>query len=67
MSQLLLKNSSKNTAATWVMCTGEGGIIEPIYVETTVTVYPYPVAVDYDRNRVSKNGDATVKIDTKQQ
>ena len=54
--------ASKNTAATWVMCTGTGGIIEPIYVETKVTAYPYPLTVDYDTNRVVKAGKATVRI-----
>lgn len=54
--------ASKNTAATWVMCTGEMGNIEPIYVETKVTTYPYPVDVDYDKNRVTKAGKATVNI-----
>jgi hypothetical protein len=54
--------ASKNTAATWVMCLGEAGNIEPIYVETKVTVYPGPVTVDYDKNRVTRSGAATVLI-----
>ena len=54
--------ASKNTAATWVMCTGAVGIIEPIYVETKVTAYPYPVTVDYDTNRVVKAGKSSVRI-----
>lgn len=54
--------ASKNTAATWVMCLGEAGTIEPVYVETKVTVYPGPVKVDYDNNRVSRSGAATVLI-----
>ena len=54
--------ASKNTAATWVMCLGEVGTIEPIYVETKVTVYPGPVLVDYDANRVTRSGAATVLI-----
>jgi hypothetical protein len=54
--------ASKNTAATWVMCVGGAGTIEPIYVETKVTVYPYSVVVDYDKNRVRKTGKATVTI-----
>jgi len=57
--------ASKNTAATWVMCAGKMGTIEPIYVETKVTVYPYPVKVDYDKNRVTKSGLSTVKIKLK--
>lgn len=54
--------ASKNTAATWVMCAGQVGQIEPIYIETKVTVYPYPVKVDYGKNRVTKVGKATVTI-----
>ncbi len=57
--------ASKNTAATWVMCAGDTGGMEPIYVETKVTVYPYPVKVDYDKNRVRKAGRATVTIQGK--
>lgn len=56
--------ASKNTAATWVMCLGEAGNIEPIYVETKVTVYPGPVNVDYAQNRVTRSGAATVMIPT---
>jgi hypothetical protein len=54
--------ASKNTAATWVMCLGEAGNIEPVYVETKVTVYPGPVKVDYEKNRVVRSGAATVLI-----
>jgi hypothetical protein len=54
--------ASKNTAATWVMCLGQGGNIEPVYVETKVTVYPGPVKVDYETNRVTRSGAATVLI-----
>lgn len=54
--------ASKNTAATWVMCAGDGGMIEPVYVETKVTVYPYPVSVDYGNNRVVKSGTASITI-----
>ena len=54
--------ASKNTAATWVMCLGEAGNIEPIYVETKVTVYPGPVLVNYETNRVTRSGAATVMI-----
>lgn len=57
--------ASKNTAATWVMCLGEAGSVEPIYVETKVTVYPGPVIVEYDTNRVKRSGAATVLISTK--
>lgn len=54
--------ASKNTAATWVMCLGQAGTIEPVYVETKVTVYPGPVKVDYGENRVVRSGAATVLI-----
>jgi hypothetical protein len=54
--------ASKNTAATWVMCLGQAGTIEPVYVETKVTVYPGPVKVDYNSNRVVRSGAATVLI-----
>jgi hypothetical protein len=57
--------ASKNTAATWVMCLGQGGTIEPVYVETKVTVYPGPVSVDYETNRVTRSGAATVLIQKK--
>lgn len=57
--------ASKNTAATWVMCLGEGGTLEPVYVETKVTVYPGPVRVDYANNRVIRSGAATVMIPKK--
>ena len=57
--------ASKNTAATWVMCAGDNGAMEPVYVETKVTVYPYPVKVNYDKNRVVKAGKSSVTISTK--
>jgi len=47
--------ASKNMAATWVMCLGEAGTLEPIYVETKVTVYPGLVKVDYEKNRVVRS------------
>lgn len=58
--------ASKNTAATWVMCLGTAGTIEPVYVETKVTVYPGPVKVDYSQNRVTRSGAATVLINTEE-
>lgn len=55
--------ASKNTTATWVMSVNtETGAIEPIYVEGKVTVYPYPVKVDYKTNRVYKAGKASVNL-----
>jgi hypothetical protein len=54
--------ASKNTAATWVMCLGPAGNIEPVYVETKVTVYPGPVEIDYETGQVSRVGRAAVSI-----
>ncbi len=54
--------ASTNTNATWVMCTGKGGTIDPVYVEAKVTGYPYPVKVDYTTNRVTRNGESSVKL-----
>lgn len=57
--------ASKNTAATWVMCTGDDGSIEPVYVESKVTVFPGNVNVDYQNNRVQREGKPTVTIPVK--
>lgn len=57
--------ASKNTTATWVMCVGKSGQIEPVYVESKVTIYPGPVKVDYETNRVVRSGAATVMIPKK--
>ena len=57
--------SSKNTNATWVMCIGDNGNIEPVYVESHVTVYPYDVKVDYDKNRVIRVGKTSATITIK--
>lgn len=54
--------ASTNTSATWVMCVGDSGMIEPHYVEAKVTVYPGPVEVDYENNRVIRAGAASVYI-----
>ena len=54
--------ASTNTSATWVMCVGTGGTLEPHYVESKVTVFPYPVKVDYATNRVTRAGKATATI-----
>jgi len=55
--------ASTNTAATWVMCVGQTGLIEPHYIESKVTVYPGPVDVDYEKNRVVRSGQATVTLE----
>ena len=48
--------SSKNTSATWIMqiidVPGKGTMVTPVYIESKVTCYPYPVDVDYEHNRV---------------
>ncbi len=55
--------ASKNTQATWVMCLGVApGSVEPVYVESKVTVYPGPVNVDYATDRVTRSGASTVLI-----
>lgn len=57
--------ASKNTSATWVICIGEFGGLEPVYVESKVTIYPGLVKVDYEKNRVVRSGAATVMISKK--
>lgn len=54
--------ASKNTSATWVMCVGISGAIEPVYVESKVTIYPSSVSVNYETNRVKRIGKTTVTI-----
>jgi len=54
--------ASTNTSATWVMCIGSSGNLEPHYVESKVTVYPYNVKVDFETNRVTKVGETTASI-----
>lgn len=54
--------ASTNTAATWIICVDETGALAPVYVESKVTVYPYPVAVDYTAGRVGRAGDPSVVI-----
>ena len=43
---------SKNSIATWVRCVYDGETV-PIYIESKVTTFPYPVVVDYTTNRVT--------------
>jgi len=55
--------ASKNTTATWVISVdADTSQILPIYVESKVTVYPYPVTVDYENNRVYKAGKASTSL-----
>jgi hypothetical protein len=57
--------ASKNTNATWVMCIGDAGDLDPVYVEAKVNVYPYSLEVDYESDRVMKKGKSTVSINKK--
>jgi len=59
--------SSKTTAATWVMCAvKDQGVMKmaPIYVESKVTAYPFPMLVDYKTNiaRQAEGAKSTVLI-----
>lgn len=58
--------ASTNTSATWVICTGSTGALEPVYVESKVTVYPGPMTVDYEINRVLPAGGDRVSIKVEQ-
>ena len=62
--------ASKNSAATWVMCVVQEGdkvSTVPVYIESKVTVFPYPVIVDYDANRVKRGeGGPSIAITTNQ-
>lgn len=47
--------SSKNSISTWVRCivkSNDKELVAPIYIESKVTAYPFPVLVDYDKNTV---------------
>ena len=47
--------SSHNSIATWVrevVTVNNKVVITPLYTESRVTCYAYPVRVDYDKNRV---------------
>ncbi len=62
--------ASKNSIATWVRCVVvQDGISRqvPIYIESRVTAYAYPVAVDYDTNRVTAAGAPTLTIEQRGQ
>ena len=54
--------SSKNTAATWVLCVEEDGSLAPVYVEATVNVYPWRVEVDYEANVLYRVGKSNVRM-----
>ena len=56
--------ASKNTSATWVLCVDGSGGLTPVYVESHVTAYPWPVHVDYGLDRVTRAGESSVRIST---
>lgn len=52
--------SSKNSIATWVRCVvtvNKRRVEAPVYIESRVTAYPFPVEVDYENNRVVPVGN----------
>jgi len=56
--------SSKNSIATWVRCVNEKGQITPIYIESKVTAYPFPIEVDYLSGQVIfLDSDPTVVLE----
>jgi len=60
--------SSKNSIATWVRCISQvnGNDVEaPVYVESKVTAYPFPVDVDYTTGRVQPVAGAEPSITIK--
>jgi len=60
--------SSKNSISTWVRCVvtvGERTYIAPVYIESKVTAYPFPVTVDYEANRVLMPADVVPTVTIK--
>jgi len=53
--------ASHNSIATWVRCTYKGKIT-PIYIESKVTTYPYPLMVDKATNSISPAADAMPSV-----
>lgn len=57
--------SSKNTDATYVLCTLENGQIAPLYTEQKVTVFPF--AVEVINGEIVRVGEqSSVEIETKE-
>ena len=59
--------ASKNSIATWVRCVVRVNgkpVTAPIYIESRVTAYPFPVVVNYVMNRAQpvENAEPTVTI-----
>jgi hypothetical protein len=62
--------ASKNSIATWVRCVYkvQGKRVEaPIYVESKVTAFPFPVEVDYATGRVQPVADMEPTVTIKEQ
>lgn len=38
--------SSNNTKVAWILCVLPNGEVAPVYIEATVTVYPWPIRVE---------------------
>ncbi len=60
--------SSKNSVATWVRClyTVNGEDVEaPVYVESKVTAFPFPLVVNYETGRVQPVADAEPSVTIK--
>ena len=61
--------SSKNSISTWVRCvyTVNGKRVEaPVYIESKVTAYPFPVIVDYATGRVQPVANTMPSVTIKQ-
>jgi len=61
--------ASKNSIATWVRCVVEvnGERVEaPIYIESKVSAYPFPVEVDYETDMVRPVSGATPSVTIEQ-
>ena len=48
--------ASKNTSATWVFCVDETGHSTPVYTESKLSVFPFPVDVDAGGNITRRVG-----------
>ena len=60
--------ASKNSTATWVRCVTEvnGTLVEaPVYVESKVTTWAFPVEVNYETNRAIPVSGATPSVTIK--
>ena len=38
-------------------------LIEPVYIESQLNVYPFPLKVDYEKNRIYRAGVSSVTMD----